>query len=110
MQKKRYRTQRWHQEYSGLEDELQSILRPVNPRPEFIGDLRSRLKNLKDFPDENVPDGAQFLLILAFSFLTVVAVVMMSIRVVLLMASALGMLQHYRRQRQQSSMIKMASK
>lgn len=100
MQGKRYRTANRGQEYTGLEEELQSILRPVYPRPEFIGDLRHRLKNKVDDPDDASAEGVRFLLVLALSFLTIVTVVMVSIRVVILMASAIGLLRQYQKQRQ----------
>ena len=98
MQNKKQYIRKRHWDTPGLEDHLQSLLKPMSPRPEFIGDLRTRLKTYKDNPAESAPDSGQFLLVLAFSFLTVVAIVVMSIRIVLLLASALGLLYQYRRQ------------
>lgn len=97
MSSRKYKTYTRKMEISGLENQLQSVLRPLNPRPEFIGDLRTRLKSYSELPDDQLPSGMQFLLILAFSLVTVLAMVAVSIRVVMVMLGALGMLSQLRR-------------
>jgi len=86
-------------EYLGLERHLKATLKPVSPRPEFVGDLQRKLTQRALHPELDAQlENGQVLLIIAVSLLSVVLVVVMSVRAIAMLASAIGMLQHIRRQ------------
>lgn len=88
-------------EYHGLEAQLRAALRPISPRPEFVGDLRRLLDHRARHPElDSALDNGQVLLMIAVSLLSIVLVVVMSARAIALLASGLGMIQHLRQREQ----------
>jgi hypothetical protein len=91
-------------DYGGLESHLQAAFRPVSPRPEFVGDLRRKLSHRAQHPElySNLENG-QVLLMVAVSLLSIVLVLVMSVRAIAVLLSALGLLQQVRRRGSEDS-------
>jgi hypothetical protein len=85
-------------DYRGLETHLQATLRPVTPRPEFVGDLHRKLSHRAQHPELYAElEHGQVLLMIAISLLSIVLLLVLSARAIAMLVSALGFIQQTRR-------------
>ena len=87
------------QEVAEMERRLQAVLRPVKPRPEFVRDLRLQLVNQFNSLEPDPQMGSrQLLLVTAAGFLSGALILVLGIRTVLALLSALGVIHQVKRQ------------
>lgn len=87
-------------EFDRLENRLQSTFRPVQPRPEFVGNLRRQL-SAQEFLSVVQPglSPVNFIIILTLTLISTMLIVAMSVRTVAMLVGAFGLWQQIRRQR-----------
>jgi hypothetical protein len=82
-----------------IETILQSSLKPVSPRPEFIQDLQRGLLDYT-FPSESTDlDIRKMLLFTLIGFVSLVFVLSLWLRLIVVVISSIGMLQTSRRKK-----------
>jgi hypothetical protein len=84
---------------SELEGRLSLALKPVMPRPEFVRDLRSQLlSQFNAMEPESKVNSRQWLLVSAAGFLSGILILVLGIRTVVTLLSALGIIHQFKRQ------------
>ncbi|MBN1148765.1 MAG: hypothetical protein JXA78_16005 [Anaerolineales bacterium] len=84
-------------ELEDLEDYLARALRPVEPRPGFIADLRARLDRAPA-PQKQSPAALRYALLAAAGLLSSLIIVITGVRAAITILGALGVLGHVRNQ------------
>jgi len=84
---------------AAIEERLSATLRPVELRPQFVGDLRSQLLSQFDAVRKEFPENTtQLLLVSIASLLSGIMLLVLGIRSVILLLSGLGLLHQLKRQ------------
>ncbi|MGD9092623.1 MAG: hypothetical protein PVF74_07225 [Anaerolineales bacterium] len=90
------------QDFSDIEGQLESTFWRVSPSERYVGELRNRLiQQMKTLPTDSTVNAIHLVLILLAGILSSFLIVIVSIRVMVTLITALGLLYQYRRQIQE---------
>jgi hypothetical protein len=78
-----------------LEKKLETVLKPVTPRTEFVYELKQNLYN-PDYKRKYL-ESAEWMLLIAASFFSIFILLFIGIRSVVMLISALGIIRQYAR-------------
>jgi len=79
---------------SDLEKKLEVVLKPVDPRSEWVFELKQNLYN-PDYRKRYI-ESAEWMLLIAASFFSVFILLVIGIRSIIILISALGIIRHYK--------------
>ena len=87
------------EDYSDIEDRLEDTFWQVSPRETYVGELhRKLLQQMQNLPASSTLSALHVVVVLLAGVLSSFLIVALSIRVVLTLLTAIGLLYQYRRQ------------